>query len=294
MKILVTGSSGFIGRAFCNYAKNHGNTVLKYDLPDCDILNTNQLKKSVADADVCVHFAAIADLYETAKDIKKNFNVNVKGSFGLGILCAEHDTILINISTCCVYGNTEMSPETENLTIPKTIEPYACSKMAAEYLLRGIINLNHVNLRIGTVYGENMRESLFNYVALKKIVNGDIIEVNGDGRQTRNYIYIGDLVRGVYSATTFFYDYPFYSGEAVNICGTEETSVNDTIKIAEAVTGKRAKIKRGTRRYGEINHENISIKKARDLFGWFPLVSYREGMEMTYKNDWRLNGSRPC
>lgn len=293
MRILLTGSKGFVGQALKNHLESLDHVVIDYDLPDDITDSVNfRMKLNQNNIDMVIHAAAIADLYETAKDLDKNFRVNVYGTHIVGRVCADEHVPLIFISTCCVYGNAREQDgedfETENHTIPATIEPYACSKMAGEYILRGIQGLDYVVLRIGTVFGENMRESLFNYIALNKVLNGDTITVYGDGTQTRNYIYIDDLVRGISAAVEFFY---FANGKTINICGNDETSVIETIKTAETLTGKTATVVYSDKRYGEIYRERISNQKARLLLKWQPEYNYFDAMRKTFENDARFNKS---
>lgn len=285
MKILLTGSSGFVGSALKEYFIKNNIDVIDYDLPECDITDSVHFRQKIKDADMVVHMAAVADLYETAKDLDKNFHVNVYGTHIVGRVCADENIPLIFISTCCVYGNTGHLIETEDDTIPRTIEPYACSKVAGEYILRGMKNLKYAILRIGTVYGENMRESLFNYIAFDSVKNQKRINVYGDGTQTRKYIYIDDLVCGIKSAIDLFDKIKF---ETINLCSDEEISVIDTIEVSEYIIGKKANYEFSEDRYGEIQHEPISIGKARALLNWYPKYSYENAMKKTYENDFRF------
>lgn len=285
MKILITGHKGFVGKAFAERCISDGNEVVGYDLPENDICDIDNFQSKLDGIDTVVHIAAVADLYETAKDVRKNFDVNVRATFEIGLACAEKDIPLIFISTCCVYGNNDDEIETEYNTIPKTTEPYACSKMAAEYMIRGIEGLRYTILRIGTVYGPGMRESLFNYVAIDKILKGETIEIHGTGKQTRNYIHIDDLVSGMCYALKL----SKYNGNVYNLCHTEQTSVNDTIDTIVKITGKEAVFENTDDRYGQILHESISNGKAiMDFFPWFPKYKYAEGMAHTILNDKRF------
>ena len=290
MRILLTGSEGFVGHALKKHLESLDHVVIDYDLPDdiTDAVNF-RLKIKQNSVDMVIHAAAIADLYETAKDLDKNFHVNVYGTHIVGRICAEERIPLIFISTCCVYGNAREHEgedfETENHTIPATIEPYACSKMAGEYILRGMQHLDYVILRIGTVFGENMREALFNYIALDKVLNGETITVYGDGTQTRNYIYIDDLVCGISASVKYF---TMVTGKTINLCGNEETSVNETIKTAELLTGKPATVIYSDKRYGEIYRERISNRKALIILDWKPEYNYFDAMKKTFENDLRF------
>jgi UDP-glucuronate 4-epimerase len=278
---LITGSSGFIGKAFCKKLQSNNYFIYEYDLPRNDILNITG-QPYINDAEAVVHFAAIADLNESIANQDKNFDVNIRGTYEVAKFCVKNNIPLIFISTCCVYGNTNHEGvETEDKTIPSTIEPYACSKMAGEYILRGMPGLNYCILRIGTVYGPGMRKELFNYIAFDKNINNDAIKVNGDGRQTRNYIYIDDLIDGIYRATVNFKN---VIGETINLCGNEQISVLDTLQTVQDIIGKPfAHIEIFGERYGEIQDENISIEKADKLLAWQPKVKFTEGMRRTYE-----------
>lgn len=285
MNILLTGSNGFVGSALKAHLRKSNIQVTDYDLPDCDILDSIHFRLKLNRVDMVIHMAAIADLYETAKDLDKNFDVNVKGTHLISKICAEENIPMIYISTCCVYGNSGHEVENEDETIPRTIEPYACSKVAGEYIVHGMQGLKYLILRIGTVFGENMRESLFNYIAFDKIINDKEITIYGSGEQTRNYIYIEDLINGIHHAIEKFNS---VSGHTVNLCGSEEISVIDTINAVEKITGKKAKINNSVFRYGEILRENIKIEKAKLLLDWEPQYSYFDAMKKIYGNDKRF------
>lgn len=277
--ILVTGSNGFIGKAFCNYCVNNSTQTTQFDLPFDNILNINKLAEYRDGANyikMIVHFAAIANLNESLQDQDKNFEVNIRGTYEVAKFCQKNDIPLIFISTCCVYGDGHEVDFEDSL--PLTKEPYACSKMAGEYILRGIPDLKYCILRIGTVYGPGMRKELFNYIVFDKIMNDEIIRVNGNGNQTRTYIYIDDLVNGIYKACD-----KFHNGETINLCGNEQISVNHTMKIASELVGKSYMAEYGFMRYGDFQKENVSIEKAERLLGWQPKISYKEGMRRTYE-----------
>ena len=281
MKILLTGHKGFVGKALREYLESKDIEVVGYDLPEDDILNPMNLFDKIKDVDLVIHNAAIADLNDTWLHMNKNFEVNIRGTYNVGDACSSLQKRMIFISTCCVYGNTSDIFETEDRTIPKTIEPYACSKMAGEYIVRGSIDLDYTILRIGTVYGPGMRPALFNYIALDKVHNEQEIMINGDGHQTRNYIYIDDLVDGIYKTCVT----DLKNRETINLCGNEQTSILDTIHLCEEITGKKAIYKWDVYgRYGEIQDENISNDKAGVLLEWEPETSYIDGMKKTYES----------
>jgi nucleoside-diphosphate-sugar epimerase len=278
--IIVTGATGFIGSVFCSKLLNNNYDIIRYDLPDYDILKINELQPKHP-IEFVVHFAAIADLNVSIANQDKNFDVNIRGTYEVAKFCAKNHIPLIFISTACIYGNSGDEIEFEDSTIPSTIEPYACSKMAGEYILRGMPGLNYVILRIGTVYGTGMRKELFNYIAFDKNIKGESIQINGDGRQTRNYIYINDLIDGIYSTMIKF---DKCRRQVINLCGDEQISVLETLRVVQEITGKPYKEINilCENRYGEIQDEKISIEKAEKLLDWKPIEKYYSGMYKTY------------
>ena len=288
MKILITGHKGFVGSALFKELESQGHECAGYDLPENDITDSYHLVRYIYECDMVIHVAAVADLYQTAKNLWHNFKINVEATFEIGTICNYHKKKLIFISTCCVYGNTGEDIETAEKTLPKTTEPYACSKVAAEYMLRGIDGLDYSILRIGTVYGPGMRESLFNYVAFDKILSGQTIDIHGDGMQTRQYVYIDDLVEGIVLSVKHF---DRINGKTINICGTEKTSVIDTIGTIDWITDEgrsTCHVNSIADRQGQIFHENIDIEATTALIGWEPKTSYIDGIKETFEKDTRF------
>lgn len=274
MKILVTGHNGNIGGEFFNLLKNK-HIVCGYDLPGRDILDYKKLDKYIESCDIVVHFAAIANLNDTAKDIDKNFDVNVKGTYNIAKLCSEHNKKLVFISTCCVYGDTE-GKQREEKTIPQTIEPYACSKMAGEYLIRGF-NLDYVIVRIGTVYGHGTRKELFTNIVIDSAFSGKPFELHGSGEQTRQYIHIKDLIRGINIIMNRFDD---VNKETINLCGDEHISCLDVIDEVNKYYHVVHKVVE--HRKQDFMKENISIKKMKKL-GYKQEISFKQGIADTIK-----------
>lgn len=301
MKILVTGGNGYVGREYIKALKEAGfnspRDIDVYDLPH-DILNVAMLEHEISQHDLVVHFAAIADLYDSVKDPDRNFEVNVRGTYNVAKFCQKHNKFLVYISTCCVYGNSisylhnGYVAELSNLN---TRELYASTKLAGEYIVKGMPNLNWSIWRIGTNYGPGMRESLFTYIAMDKVNKGETIQIHGDGTQTRNYICIKDLCDGMIEITK---DICLFKVDAMgksnankgifNICGNQQISVLDCIEVAEKLYNKKAIVENVVDRIGQIQNENISIAKMNLCYKWGPKICFYEGMEYTMKNDERL------
>jgi nucleoside-diphosphate-sugar epimerase len=276
MNTLCTGSSGFLAKAFCKKLQQENITVIPFDLPERNILGINEIIIPEP-VHMVVHMAAIANLNESIRDQDNNFQVNIRGTYEVAKFCVKHDIPMIFISTCCVYHSDKYVDET---SYPLTNEPYAASKMAGEYILKGMPALKYCILRIGTVYGEGMRKELFNYIALDKALKGETININGNGSQKRTYIYIDDLVDGIYKTCMNFEK---CDKEIINLCGSEQISIMDTISVVMALTGNSVNFKRGFTRYGDFQKEDVSTSKAYHLLDWECKTTYREGMEKVYQ-----------
>jgi UDP-glucose 4-epimerase len=285
MKVLLTGGSGFIGRRIRQSLEGIGYEVLSYDLPDYDIRDEEQFRLVLNNYDMVIHCAAMADITKCIVLLDDTFDVNVRATYHIAKQCMLQDKPLVFISTCCVYGNSFDDVEMEGFTAPHAAEPYACSKVAGEALIHGMPNLRYVILRIGTVYGVGMREALFTFIALNNIRNGQTVYIDGDGSQTRQLVYIDDLIDGITKAVVNLDD---VVGETFNLCGIEYTSAVDTVDVAEKIVGKPAIRVNREQRYGQTFHENISIDCAGKLLGWEPKTTFYEGMKYAYENDPRF------
>lgn len=284
-KILVIGGNGFIGGAYMRFMGEAGFNVVSYDLPQ-SILNFYELLKAILDCDMVIHFAAMANIVECFNMQDETFDVNIRGTYNVGKACVLCDKPLIFISTCCVYGNSLDSIEMEFKTAPMAREPYACSKVAGEYILRGMLGLQYMILRIGTVYGPGMREALFTYICLDRILKGQKIYIDGDGLQTRQLIHIDDLICGIASATVKLPK--LENGRIYNLCGIEKTSALQTMQVSEHIVCKRAVWEHREQRYGQTMNESISIHKAESELDWTPKIKFIDGMTHTYYNDPRF------
>ncbi len=282
MIIHCTGSKGFIGKAFCEEMKTAGHQIIECDLPDKDIRDPFHLL-DIDNADIVVHVAAMADLNDCKANMKDNFETNIAGTFNIADVCRMYNKPLIFISTCCYYGNILDDIAVEFKTAPMCFEPYATSKVAGEAIVRGMPGLEWMILRFGTVYGVGMRPALFTYIALKNIMDNNLFYIDGDGEQTRQFIYLPDLVEAMKLSVD-----NFKSNEILNICGDAPISVNDVIEISEVIVGKKADTRNREDRYGQTLRENISIERAEKVIGWKPKTKFANGMIDTYNKDIRF------
>lgn len=280
-KILVTGSKGFLGKRLCPRLIEKGYKIEDFDILDgLDITNSQQVDERVKKNDIVLHMAAVADLNYAREHPKETMDVNILGTINILEACRKYQKDIIFTSTCCVYGNPDTHPVDET-TFPKPTEIYAHSKLAGEHLILGYskhFGIKYNILRLATFYGPEMRPALAPYIFLSKAMKGEPIEIHGDGKQTRTFTYVDDIVEGIVAVLE--------SGiwnEIINITTEEETSVLDLANLAMKITGKKVPLKFVADRPGQIRKEQILAKKAKKLLGWEAKTSIREGLKKTYE-----------
>jgi len=223
LKILVTGGSGFIGKALIERLKKEGHEVENFDLSEGkDLRNLKQVERAVKGKDVVFHLAAIADLNVSREKPKENMDINVLGTMNVAEACWRHKTLLFYTSTCCVYGNQPKHPVDEE-TLPRPTEIYACSKLAGEYVILGYAKtcgLQYNIARIATTYGPGMRPALAVYIFFDRALKNKPIPIHGTGKQTRTLTYIDDIVEGLVAWLK-----SGVKNEIINITTEEEVSV---------------------------------------------------------------------
>ncbi len=305
MKALLTGCAGFIGSHLTEKLIDRGYEVIgidcftdyysrelkesnmvgfrgNIDFIEEDIL---ELDMSLLDnVDVLFHLAAQAGV---RKSWGEEFDIytrnNVLATQRLLEGCKEHGIEkFVYASSSSVYGNTGL-PMREDQYL-KPYSPYGVTKLAGENLCelyRMNFGINCVSLRYFTVYGERQRPDMAFHRFIKSIIEGEPIKVFGDGRQTRDFTYVGDIVdatvkAGESDATGVF-----------NVGGGSRIELIDAIRVLEEVLGE-ADVRFEESKKGDVRDTYADISKARDVLGYEPKVSLKEGLEREV--DWlRVN-----
>ncbi len=271
MKVLVTGSEGFLGRRLCALLDAQTeHIVLRYDLQlGHDVLNAEQLDDALDGVDACIHLAAVADLYIAEEDPERTQSINVEATRLVLEACNRHDVRLLFASTVCAYGNNGYEQSDENAPLAPT-EVYALSKATAETLLADQLD-KHCILRLATFYGPDMRQSLATSVFIRALLNDEVIHIHGDGQQTRCYTHVEDVANGILCILES------KQAGVFNIAGEEEVSVLKLIEVLAGIANKTPRLQFVDDRFGQIRRSNISSNRLRRL-GWFPKYSIVQGL----------------
>jgi nucleoside-diphosphate-sugar epimerase len=179
-----------------------------------------------------------------------------------------------------VYGDAEMFP-TKETALPRPVSPYGVTKLAAEHLALLYwknFGVPVVSVRYFTVYGPRQRPDMAFSRFMQALVDGDAIEVFGDGEQTREFTYVSDAVEGTIKAAT-----ASVIGQVFNLGGGSRVTVNRVLATLEDISQMKVRRQVLPEAPGDPRHTGASINLARERLGWEPRVSLREGLA----NQWR-------
>lgn len=286
-KILLTGDEGFIGRKVKAKMREMGHDVYGYDIVDGkDLLDLNRLEEQIRKVDIVYHIAAEADLTKMmgSPDAgRKGVMANVEATHNVAYLCAKHKKWMVYASTVCVYGNVEQHPEKEDETLPNPSELYACSKYAAEWIMRGYgknYNMPWTSLRFATIYGEGMRPALGMHIFFRQAMKGEDITVHGTGEQDRTLTLVDDLVEGIVAPL----NHPEGAKNQVfNLSSKKAVSAKKMAEDIKKLTGSKSEIKFIEQRDNQTYHEDFDVSKAKKLLKWEAKTSWEDGLKLTYE-----------
>ncbi len=306
MRYLITGAAGFLGSALANRLVNEGHQVRGVDdlstgdpsvlSPDVlftrgDVNDRPKLWTLLQDIDCVYHLAARVLVPESVLYPREYNNVNVGGTVTL--MEAMRDVgvrRVVLISSGAVYGNQAAQPVIESMT-PDPRSPYAVSKLASEYYLRtigGLWGIETVSLRVFNAYGPGQHDPpvhapVIPYFLRQAWKNGTIV-VHGDGKQTRDYVYIDDVVTAMCAASTA----PDINQRVINVGSGQETSVRELARLAVEITGGNPEIVYNTRNEGGLSRLCADLSLARRLLNYQPTIALETGLRRTFERDPRF------
>jgi len=300
---LVTGGAGFIGsnlvdgllfkgfrvRVLDNLSTgkraNLANAWPKIEFLKGDLRSDKDVKKAVCGAHYVFHMGAIANVPQSVDQPLVTHEVNVTGTFRLLQASREAGVKrLIFTSSSSVYGETDKFPSTEE-DLPCPESPYAASKIMGEYYCRNfsaLYGLETVMLRYFNVFGPRQnpksRYACVIPIFLKCLLEGIPPEVHWDGKQSRDFVYVDDVV----AANLLAMKRPGVSGEVFNIGSHSEVRVIDCLTKIQKILGlKKVRIVYTPKRQGDVRRTFADITKAKRLLGLRPSVSFDAGLRET-------------
>ena len=309
MRALVTGGAGFIGSNIVDRLVDDGADVVVLDdlstgyaenihpaaeLVEGDIADADLVAKATAGCDVVFHQAAHRAVFRSVEHPLQTDRANVGGT--LAVLVAARDAGVRRVvfaSSSSVYGGAETMPTPESTPlIPRS--PYAVSKLTGEHYARvfwELFGLETVGLRYFNVYGPRQRpESQYAAVIplfIDALRSGTPPEVHGDGKQSRDFTYISDVVAANLRAATAPAE--ACAGKAYNIAGGQAYSLLDLLAILEDVLAVKAEPQHTDPRPGDVRHTRADISAAESDLGHVPQVPFPDGLRTTVS--WFMNKS---
>lgn len=300
---MVTGGAGFIGGHTTELLVSEGHDVLVFDnfstghrenldavvdrieVVEGDICDTAALKESMQGIDYVIHLAAEISNPKSVEDPIWANSINVDGT--LNVLIAARDAgvkRLVMASSCAIYGDTGDKPQREDF-VPHPLSPYGATKICGEHYLsvfQQIYGLETVRLRYFNVFGPRQSPKS-QYAAaipifIDRILQGKGIHIFGDGKQTRDFAYVGDVARANYMACTV----PQAAGEVFNISGGKSIDLNELVDQLRELAGHDVEVVYDPPKVGDIKYSSSDPTKARDILGYLPSVTFAEGLERAF------------
>lgn len=307
MNALVTGCAGFIGSHLCEkliqrndrvigidcltsyYAretKTYNLTHLKneqnFTFIECD-LNQSDLRDHLETVDCVFHTAGQPGVRGSWGDKFQEYtNNNILATQRLleMIKSIGKPIKVIYSSSSSIYGNVDRLPTSED-SLPRPYSPYGTTKLAAEHLCM-LYHANYkipvVSLRYFTVYGPRQRPDMAFHIFIKALLESKTIKVLGDGKQTRDFTYVSDIVDANIAAS----EKPI-AGEILNLGGGSRTSLNETLKILGEISGTQPILEYNPAIQGDVRDTWADTEKAQLLLEFQPKVTLREGLKNQYE-----------
>jgi UDP-glucose 4-epimerase len=299
-RVAITGGAGFIGSNIAEELAPDNDITIIDDLSSGRIHNIEHLvnrsnvrfiqgsitdfsltQQALAGADYVFHLAAIPSVPLSIHDPVRSNEVNILGT--LNVLVAARDCEVKKVvfsSSCAIYGDTPSLPAREDM-LPAPLSPYAVTKAAGEQycaVFRHVYGLPTVSLRYFNVYGPRQDPKSEYAAVVPKFITAALssrqLTIFGDGRQTRDFVFVKDVVSANISAAQAD------ASGAFNIGAGHQTSVIELARLVLKLTGREMEPLHHPPQPGEIRHSFADISKATE-FGYTPAHALEEGLKKT-------------
>jgi nucleoside-diphosphate-sugar epimerase len=315
VKALVTGCAGFIGSHLTEalladrvavlgvdcFNDNYGRREKLHNLEtarDWDgfdfvplDLSRGELRDLVEDCDVVYHLAAepgVRSSWGLRFDQYLRNNV-LATQLLLEAMRGNPEKRFVYASSSSIYGEAETLPTPEDTT-PRPHSPYGMTKLAGEHLCslyHGNHGVDSVALRYFSVFGPRQRPDMAFNIFCRAAVTGEAITVFGDGRQTRDFTYVGDVV----TATRAAADAPAVGGGVFNIGGGSRIALTDAIELVRELSGRPLEVQHLPTQDGDVRDTGADTSRARHALGFAPTTSFRDGLRAEY--EWVVSTALP-
>ncbi|QQR79032.1 MAG: NAD-dependent epimerase/dehydratase family protein [Candidatus Moraniibacteriota bacterium] len=300
MRILITGGAGFIGSHVADALIDRGHRVTIIDnlssgseenvnrrakFYKVDIGNRKRLEKifETTEPEAVLHFAAQINVRASVEDPSADAATNILGSLSLIELSAKHKVkkFIFSSTGGAMFDDTAPRPTPESVPAAP-LSPYGIAKLTTEHYLRffhQVHGLPYIVLRYANVYGPRQNahgEAGVVSIFLTRLLDGQTPTINGDGLQTRDYVYVGDVAQAnMLALDATISEGVFHIGTGI------ETSVNDIFRMLNWQFGKAFEESHGPAKSGEIKASALAAGKAKTVLQWEPKVALSEGLVAT-------------
>jgi UDP-glucose 4-epimerase len=296
VRTIVTGGAGFIGSHVVDALVASGDEVVVVDslvhgkednVPAGAELHVRDIRAPLDDLfeaarpEAVFHLAAQADVRVSVEDPVGDADVNVVGTVRVLEAARKHGAQVVFSSTGgAIYGEEVEPPAREDAQC-EPLSPYGTAKLAAEEYIRAYNRLHgtrHVALRYGNVYGPRQDphgEAGVVAIFLGALARGDQARIFGDGGQTRDYVYVGDVARATTAAIG-------QDGGVFNVGTGRETSVVELYELCARIAGSDVKAENAPARLGELQRSALDPERAARELGFTAMVELEDGLRSTW------------
>ncbi|MBL4624644.1 MAG: SDR family oxidoreductase [Flavobacteriales bacterium] len=308
-KVLITGGAGFIGSNLCEKFVSQNNEVICLDnfltgrreniksllnkenftLVEGDIRDFETCKKAVVGVDVVLHQAALGSVPRSINDPVTTNSINVSGFLNM-LKASDEEGVkrFVYAASSSTYGDSPALPKVED-KIGKPLSPYAVTKLVNELyanVFSSLYSIETIGLRYFNVFGRKQDPDGAYAAAIPKFVKAFIDHksplIHGDGKQSRDFTYINNVVQAnELAATTVNLK---AVNQVYNVAYGENTTLNELVPLLRDLLSKfdakigNVRIEHGDDRVGDIKHSLASIDKASNLLGYKPSHSLQQGL----------------
>jgi UDP-glucose 4-epimerase len=295
VRAVVTGGAGFIGSHIVEALLARGDEVHVVDnfatgrrenLSPAATLHEHDIREPLDTLfaelrpEAVVHLAAQADVGTSVEQPVLDAEVNVLGTVNVLEASRRHDAQIVFSSTGgAIYGECERPAREDDARRP--LSPYGTAKLAAEEYLatwNRLYEASHVALRFANVYGRRQLPKLEGGVVaifMDRLRAGQGVTIFGDGSQTRDFVYVGDVVEAVLAAIG-------HEGGTFNVGTAEETSVNELFEACRHVAGSEVDAEHAAPRPGDVLRSVLDVSHTEAGLGWRPRTPLAEGLRLTW------------